>query len=106
MGHLEHQSTHTDVEWAFPEFQHLFQFWLLLASPHILQKVHYFSLLQDYFLVLVISVSPVVEILCQVAHKDIHFKTIISIYSDCAGSLSVMAECPAISQPFPQVYFY
>ena len=44
--------------------------------------------------------SPVVQVLCQVEHKDIHFRTVTWINCDCEGSFpSVTVECPAISRP-------
>ena len=50
----------------------------------------------------IISVPFVVQVLCQVAHRNISFKTMIN--SDCAESLlpSVTTKWPVISKPSPK----
>ena len=46
--------------------------------------------------------SPHSTILCHIAYKDIHFKSMIWVNSDCAVSPGIMAYSPAISRPYPE----
>ena len=52
----------------------------------------------------IIMLFPLVDVLCQIVHKDINFKNIIQVSSEGLESLySVLAECPAIQDHLPGI---